>query len=98
MAKLTEKAKKTIPDSQFGEPGARKYPMPDASHAANAKARATQQLKKGNLSGAQKSKIDAKANKVLGKKKQPNVAKVAQNIKKKLSDRGKNRSEIGFES
>lgn len=41
--------------------------MPDASHAANAKARATQQEAKGNLSPAQKAKIDAKANRVLGK-------------------------------
>lgn len=41
--------------------------MPDKSHAANAKARASQQEARGNLSPSQKAKIDAKANKVLGK-------------------------------
>lgn len=41
--------------------------MPDASHAANAKARASQQEAKGNLSPAQKARVDAKANKILGK-------------------------------
>jgi len=43
--------------------------MPDASHAANAKARASQQEAKGNLSPEAKAKIDSKANKILGKKK-----------------------------
>jgi hypothetical protein len=46
-------------------PGERKYPMPDRSHAANAKARAQQQYDKGNLSKSELSKIDAKANKKL---------------------------------
>jgi len=48
-------------------PGERKYPMPDASHAADAKARATQQVAKGNLSPASAAKIRAKANRILGK-------------------------------
>lgn len=39
--------------------------MPDASHAANAKARASQMVKKGKLSSAQKATIDAKANRIL---------------------------------
>jgi hypothetical protein len=43
--------------------------MPDKSHAANAKARATQQVKKGNLSSSAAAKIRAKANRILGKKK-----------------------------
>jgi hypothetical protein len=56
--------------SQFGLPGSRKYPMPDKAHAANAKARATQMVKKGKLSKSSAAKIKAKANKVLkGKKK-----------------------------
>jgi hypothetical protein len=41
--------------------------MPDKSHAANAKARATQQVKAGNLSPSSAAKIKAKANRVLGK-------------------------------
>ena len=61
MAPKRSKLKK----SQFGLPGKRKYPMPDAEHAVNAKGRAKQQLKKGNLSRAAYAKIIAKANKVL---------------------------------
>lgn len=68
MTKLTAATRKAIPKSEFGMPGSRKYPMPDKSHAANAKARATQQVKAGNLSPAMASKIRAKANKVLGGK------------------------------
>jgi hypothetical protein len=65
MAKLTAKSRKAIPTSAFGLPGSRKYPMPDRSHAANAKARATQQVEKGKLSASSAAKIRAKANKVL---------------------------------
>lgn len=69
MAILTTKARKAIPKKEFGLPGEKKYPMPDKAHAANAKARATQMENKGKLSASGKAKIDAKANKVLGKKK-----------------------------
>ena len=69
MSKLTNKARNKLPKSDFGMPASEKYPMPDKSHAANAKARATQMVKKGKLSPASKAKIDAKANKVLGKSK-----------------------------
>jgi hypothetical protein len=68
MAKLTTAARKKLPKGAFGLPAEGKYPMEDASHAANAKARATQQVKKGNLSAASAAKIKAKANRVLGKK------------------------------
>ena len=54
-----------LPKSDFGLPGTKRYPMPDKSHAANAKARATQMVNKGKLSESSRSKIDAKANKVL---------------------------------
>lgn len=67
MAKLTSKQRKSLPSSSFAGPG-RSYPVPDKSHAANAKARASQAVKAGRMSKAQESKIDAKANKVLGKK------------------------------
>lgn len=67
MAKLTAKKRNALKGSQFGEPGKRAYPMPDASHAANAKSRATQMVKKGKLSPSAAAKIKAKANKVLGK-------------------------------
>ena len=67
MAKLSAATRKKEPKSDFGLPGERKYPMPDKAHAANAKARASQQEKKGNITPAQKAQIDAKANKKLGK-------------------------------
>jgi hypothetical protein len=66
--KVTTAARKAMPKSEFGMPGSRSYPMPDKAHAANAKARATQQVKAGNLSESSKAKIDAKANKILKKK------------------------------
>lgn len=69
MATLTAAQRKKIPKGEFGLPGPKKYPMPDKSHAANAKARATQMEKKGKLSPASKAEIDAKANKILGKSK-----------------------------
>lgn len=67
MAKLTAKTRKSIPKSEFGLPGEKKYPMPDKAHAINAKARATQMEEKGKLIPSSKAKIDAKANKVLGR-------------------------------
>ena len=67
MAELTATGRKHIPSSKFGMPGSRKYPMNDRSHAANAKARATQMVKKGKLSAASAAKIRAKANRILGK-------------------------------
>lgn len=69
MAKLTAAARRDVPKSKFGIPGRRAYPMPDRSHAANAKARATQMVKKGKLSPASASKIRAKANRILGRSK-----------------------------
>ena len=75
MAKLNSSKRSSMPKSQFGLPGGTKasggkpaYPMPDRSHAANAKARATQAVKAGRMSKSTEAKIDAKANRVLGKK------------------------------
>lgn len=67
MAKLTSKKRNALPASEFGEPGSRKYPMPDKSHAANAKARASQAVNAGRMSKGEEEKIDAKADRVLGK-------------------------------
>ncbi len=61
MAKLTTKTRKAIPTSKFAGPG-RSYPIEDKAHARNAKARAAQ-----FASPALKARIDAKADKVLGK-------------------------------
>ena len=68
MAKLSTRSRNAMPKSEFGEPGKRAYPMPDASHAANAKARASQAVNAGRMSKSTESKIDAKADKVMGEK------------------------------
>ena len=68
MAKLTTKARKALPKGDFAGPG-RSYPVEDKAHARNAKARASEMVNKGKLSESSKSKIDAKADKVLGKSK-----------------------------
>ncbi len=65
--KLNAGKRKRIPRSEFGLPGSRKYPMPDKSHAANAKARATQMVERGKLSSASAARIRAKADRILGK-------------------------------
>jgi hypothetical protein len=67
MATLDEKHRDKLKESQFGLPEERKYPMPDASHARNAKARAAQQVKAGNLTKSEEQKIDRKADRVLNK-------------------------------
>jgi hypothetical protein len=65
MAELTERQRDKEPKSDFGLPEERKYPMPDKSHARNAKARASQQVKAGNLSKGDKARIDRKADRIL---------------------------------
>lgn len=62
MAKLTTKARNALPDSAFAGPN-RSYPVEDKAHAQNAKARASQ-----NAGPKLRAKVDARANKVLGKK------------------------------
>ena len=65
MARLTSKRRKKLKKSSFALPGSRKYPVHDKAHARNAKARATQQYKKGRISKATMQKIKAKANRKL---------------------------------
>lgn len=67
MAKLSTGERKSLPKSDFGIPGKRAYPMPDASHARNAKARASEMEHKGRISKSTEAKIDAKADRKLGK-------------------------------
>lgn len=74
MAKLTTNARKKLPKKDYAGPG-ESYPIPDASHAANAKARATQMENEGKLSPSANAKIDAKANKVIAKDKPKAKAK-----------------------
>ena len=57
--------RKAIPSSEFALPAQRKYPVNDRTHAANAKARATQGVARGTLSPSSAAKIRAKANAML---------------------------------
>jgi hypothetical protein len=66
MSKLDAAKRNALPKSSFAGPD-RSYPVPDRSHAGNAKARAQQQYNKGHISLSMLHSIDAKANKVLDK-------------------------------
>lgn len=65
MGTLDEKDRDRLEKSEFGLPEERKYPMPDEAHARNAKARAAQQVKSGNLTKSEKERIDRKADRIL---------------------------------
>lgn len=67
MAKLTTKARKSLPAKDFAGPK-RSFPIPDKSHARVAKARASQSVNAGRMSKTEEEKIDARENKKLGKK------------------------------
>ncbi len=60
MAKLTSKERNALPAREFAGPD-RSYPVNDANHARNAKARASQAVNAGRMSKAQEARIDAKA-------------------------------------
>jgi hypothetical protein len=66
VAKLTTKARKDLPAGKFAGPD-RSYPVENKSHARDAKARASEEEHKGRISPGEEKRIDAKANKVLGK-------------------------------
>jgi hypothetical protein len=76
MAELHAKKREEIPAKEFGLPEKARtpedkrdsgnYPMPDKAHARNAKARAAQQHKAGNLTDEELARIDRKADKILG--------------------------------
>lgn len=67
MAKLRAARRKSLPKSKFALPGSRKYPVDTRARAANAKARSTQQYRKGRISKSTRDRVHAKANKVLKK-------------------------------
>lgn len=81
--KMTAKRRANLPKSEFGLPEKRKYPVDTRRRAANAKARATQEYNKGNLSKEEENKIDRKADKVLyGKKSKSSTDKKRGGMKK----------------
>jgi hypothetical protein len=75
MADLSAKKREKIPTKDFGLPEKARtkddkkesgnYPMPDKAHARNAKSRAAQQKKAGNLTQEELERIDRKADKIL---------------------------------
>jgi hypothetical protein len=75
MAEMKAKNRENLPSKDFGLPEKARtkdqkkesgnYPMPDKPHARNAKARAAQQQKAGNLTKNERERIDRKADKVL---------------------------------
>ena len=75
MSNLNAKKRARTPTKEFGLPekarsaDAKKesgnYPMPDKAHARNAKSRAAQQKKAGNLTQEELERIDRKADKIL---------------------------------
>ena len=79
MGDLSPKKREKLPAKDFGLPERAKtpeakkesgnYPMPDAKHAKNAKARASQQRKAGNLSKSDAERVERKADQVIDKDK-----------------------------
>ncbi|MHB8286595.1 MAG: hypothetical protein ACYDD1_18230 [Caulobacteraceae bacterium] len=65
MAKLSSKSRDKLPATDFAEPDKRAYPIEDAAHARNAKARAAQAVKAGKMPKAEAARIDKKADAVL---------------------------------
>jgi trimethylamine:corrinoid methyltransferase-like protein len=75
MSELDAKKRERLPADRFGLPEkartkeAKKesgnYPMPDKAHARNAKSRAAQEKKAGNLTEKQLERIDRKADSIL---------------------------------
>ena len=61
MAKLSGSDRDKLPANKFAEPDKRAYPIEDAAHAKNAKARASQAVKAGRMSKAEEGRIDKKA-------------------------------------
>ena len=66
--KMTARRRRSLPKSMFGLPEKRAYTLDTPGRAANAKARATQQVEQGNLSPQEPRQIRARANRRLGKR------------------------------
>ena len=75
MTELSARKRAKLPAKDFGLPEKARtkdakqetgnYPMPDKPHARNAKARAAQQQKAGNLTKKELDRINRKADKIL---------------------------------
>ncbi len=74
MSKLTAKTRNKLPASKFAGPD-RSYPVDTKGRAVAAKGRATDAVNAGRMSRAEEARIDAKANRVLGKEVERRVSK-----------------------
>lgn len=64
MSKLSTAKRDELPDSAFALPG-RRYPIPDAAHAKNAKARAAEMHNRGLLTKGEFEEVCRKADAVI---------------------------------
>ncbi|MBO1358286.1 MULTISPECIES: hypothetical protein [Acetobacter] len=65
MSKLSKAERDALPDDAFALPG-RRYPIPDASHARDALARASEFHRRGELSDEEYETVVHRARAVLG--------------------------------
>jgi len=72
MAKLSSKTRNKLPASSFALPEKRAFPVNDKVHARLAKSGASRAKNVGNITAAEEARIDAKADKMLGKPKKAN--------------------------
>lgn len=63
--KLSSRERKMLPKEVYGLPRVKKYPMPDSSHAKNAKARASFALRRGEITRGQFNQINRKADRII---------------------------------
>ncbi len=61
MSHLTQEERDALPDSAFGLPEKRAYPIDTRARASNAKARATQEYERGLLTAEERDRIDKAA-------------------------------------
>ena len=67
MSPLTQEERDALPDSAFGLPEKRAYPLDTRARASNAKARATQEYKRGLLTIEERDLIDKAADQRLAR-------------------------------
>lgn len=63
--KLTTEMRRGLPSSEYGLPKKRKYPMPDVSHAINAKGRASAAYRQGHLTKKEYDQVVRKADIII---------------------------------
>jgi hypothetical protein len=78
---MTAAKRRDLPASKMGLPALGKYPVDTPERAANAKARAAQALRKGEITKPQLEQVVAKANKALGGKDRPGAGAIVAKAK-----------------